>query len=777
MKKTHIFVLAGLAALATSSATVVATKTNIGGSSSSFGVNDNVSNTGEEINPTPSNDEGSKESSPANSNPNELAKYTVTFDFNGGTCGDQSTLIFTEVVPTTYFYYLKQKITGTIVPPAPSEYRTLAGYSLSPNDSTNLIRDTYVIRDNNLTFYAQYGVKPNTQSTVNWYDPGQFHEGTATLISSEKYFIGETPVFKDQYPIHSGYTFDSWTPAIAPITEAGQTIEYTAVYTNSKAYTVTLDYNNPTQNIHEQKVADGGFAVEPQVTYLGHNIKQWNIFDGGTGTFTFNTPITGNIKIRAEWQPDTCNITYVANGGTITASTTTAPYGGTIESAPTLDDRGGYDKTQVTWWTTDTFNTGTQFTFGAEGTGTEVTGDLTLFAKWPNIKTSDYSFYDGDTPIATIPTQTVKYGERVQRPANPTKDGYNFSGWYKDAGFQTSFDFDATATCEEETVKVYAKFTAVTHRVTLNPNGGTITGQDVYTVSHGATIETAPVVTNGDYAQPTWYTTPNFETDTEFDFGAEGTGTSVTQDLTLYAKYSDIKAGDSFVDDSWKIFTNEIKNKTFEEIITDSAYKDDYEAQGNTFVGLTRSLDVADDTGYTTTYTVTVVDEHPDAGEFDTKFNFMFTFGSSATGTLCDFDRADNNYFYSDLKLRMDQTACCIDPVLQKGSGLTRDMRDCYDPTPGEYTPLKQYPFILFAPSSTEIFGTPSGDAAPIEGTQFKLFQNADTTTIASLLGNTWLRTPNLGTEGTAYYVDADGNRAFDSITAKKRVCAVFGIR
>ena len=42
-----------------------------------------------------------------------------------------------------------------------------------------------------------------------------------------------------------------------------------------------------------------------------------------------------------------------------------------------------------------------------------------------------------------VPSQTVSYGEKVQRPDNPIREGYHLVGWYSDIDLQTPWDFEA----------------------------------------------------------------------------------------------------------------------------------------------------------------------------------------------------------------------------------------------------------------------------------------------------------------------------------------------
>ncbi len=61
---------------------------------------------------------------------------------------------------------------------------------------------------------------------------------------------------------------------------------------------------------------------------------------------------------------------------------------------------------------------------------------------------------DGGTAIAD---QTVRVGAKAEKPADPTKSGYTFAGWYKEDTFTTVFDFDDAITAD---TTVYAKFSA-----------------------------------------------------------------------------------------------------------------------------------------------------------------------------------------------------------------------------------------------------------------------------------------------------------------------------
>lgn len=71
-----------------------------------------------------------------------------------------------------------------------------------------------------------------------------------------------------------------------------------------------------------------------------------------------------------------------------------------------------------------------------------------------------------------VPDQTVHYGDTVQKPADPTREGYQFKGWYRDLNQTALWNFETDTVSGNMTL--YAGWTKTTPAQT--GNGGVKTG-------------------------------------------------------------------------------------------------------------------------------------------------------------------------------------------------------------------------------------------------------------------------------------------------------------
>lgn len=83
---------------------------------------------------------------------------------------------------------------------------------------------------------------------------------------------------------------------------------------------------------------------------------------------------------------------------------------------------------------------------------TSITDDLTLYAKFSPLSTTITFDTDGGTSVDDI---VMLPGEAVSAPADPTKEGYTFDGWYSDQAFMNAYTF---TNMPSEDITLYAKF-------------------------------------------------------------------------------------------------------------------------------------------------------------------------------------------------------------------------------------------------------------------------------------------------------------------------------
>lgn len=159
---------------------------------------------------------------------------------------------------------------------------------------------------------------------------------------------------------------------------------------------------------------------------------------------------------------------------------------------------------------------------------TPITDNVTLYAKWTKICTVSFETNGG----GTIESQQVAEGNPAAKPTDPTRSGYQFSGWFTDETCETEYTFDTAVT---DTMTLYAKWAEI-FTVSFETNdGGTIESQQV-AEGNSAAKPTDP--TKAGYRFSGWFTDEACETEYAFD-------TAVTGPLTLYAKWTKISSGSS----------------------------------------------------------------------------------------------------------------------------------------------------------------------------------------------------------------------------------------
>ena len=273
-------------------------------------------------------------------------------------------------------------------------------------------------------------------------------------------------VTKPTDPTKTGYVFDGWY-----YSHCGQQIDWN-FSTNTVNEDITLcarwtELNKVTFDseggtpVSPQFIADGGKVTKPtDPTKAGFAFDGWYYKQGFQKIdwdFSTNT-VTDNITLYARWI-EQHTVTFDSKGGS-SVDSQTVPDGGKV-TKPANPSKEGY--VFDCWLFKISKNTYQPWNFDQY----PVKGDITLYARWIEVHTVAFDSQGG----SPVDSQTVSHGGKVIKPANPTKTGYTFVGWYyNDCGKQKvwKFGFDKV----DRNLTLIAKWTANGYIVKYNINGG-----------------------------------------------------------------------------------------------------------------------------------------------------------------------------------------------------------------------------------------------------------------------------------------------------------------
>jgi len=169
-------------------------------------------------------------------------------------------------------------------------------------------------------------------------------------------------------------------------------------------------------------------------------------------------------------------LTFNSQGGSSVAAITTKS--GFAIAAPTVPTRSGY--TFVGWYTAATG--GTQVTFP-----TTITANTTIYARWSSGATT-YSVIFNSQGGSAVATQTVTSGAKATTPSPPTRSGYIFGGWYREATCINAWVFATDIVTSN--ITLYAKWSSTTilYNVTIPSVTGiaTLPASGTRTVANGS---------------------------------------------------------------------------------------------------------------------------------------------------------------------------------------------------------------------------------------------------------------------------------------------------
>lgn len=337
-------------------------------------------------------------------------EYTITYNAGEGTQTGSGTTEFTVESDTL------------VLPGAEREHYDFVGWYDGNNPVT---ADGFVFPPRDLTLTARYTPHEYVLTYDLNYDGAADETDTFTLLDYETFALKDAPDVMRP----GDWYFDGWYTSADggdPVTSISALTDTTVYAHWTEGFTVTFTADGET--VSTVRVRSGAQVSEPaDPQKSGHTFGGWTL-DGQS--YDFAAAVTGNITLTAVFTPIEYTVTFVIDG---TETEVKAAYGTLLSAvtAPAIPDKTGYTDTPPVW------------SLPGE---TVIEGDLTVTAVY-TADTYTITFDSaGGSPVDAV---TVRYGEFITAPAEPTREGYVFVGWYLDGAvytFGSTADEDLTLT-------------------------------------------------------------------------------------------------------------------------------------------------------------------------------------------------------------------------------------------------------------------------------------------------------------------------------------------
>ena len=386
----------------------------------------------------------------------------------------------------------------------------------------------------NVTYVAQFTSAPNSY-TIVW------KNGDTTLETDENVTYGSTPSYDGATPTKAAtaqysYTFSGWTPQISSVTGS---VTYQAQFTETlRTYAVTFYSEDGATVLDTVTVEYGSNAVYSKSTPVknataGHTyvFEKWVTARGGSVADDL-TNVIGDRSVYASFKEfvRTVTVYIVSNNtdyGAVSVSTlNNVPFGSTITvNGNTVTING-----QTVTANANTATAQYTYTFATWTTDANVGNDTIITANFSrSVNSYTVTWKNGDDTLET--DENVAYGTTpVYNGAQPTKESdneniYTFSGWSPAISSVTgniTYVAQFTTTANKHTVVFY------------DDDGVTEIGRVV--VGHGETaiypndLPTKESTAEITYTFEKWVTAKDGATEASF--------TNITEDKSVYAKYS-----------------------------------------------------------------------------------------------------------------------------------------------------------------------------------------------------------------------------------------------
>jgi len=461
--------------------------------------------------------------------------YTITYVLNGGINNPEN--------PSTYTKGTRVEFKN----PSREGYQ-FDGWYVNADFITKITAISEHSEGGNKTLYAKWTkietpieTETETETAETYTITYVLNGGINNPENPATYAKGTRVEFKN--PSRDGYQFDGWyldevftsnrkITAISEHSNGGDRTLYakwTKIETpveeiSEESYTITYVLNGGTNNSENPATYVKGTRVEfKDPTREGYQFDGWYVNENfATKITALSVNSSGDKTIYAKWtESETYAITYVLNGGTNNPENPATYTEGTEVwfKDPTKE---GY---QFDGWYLDA-----NFMTRVKAFSKNSSGDKTIYAKWIETYTITYVLNGGinnpENPSAYVQGTRVEFKD-------PTREGYQFDGWYLDEKFTENQKVRALSEYSSGDKTIYAKWTeSETYTITYVLNGGTNNSENPATYTQGTRVEFKDPTREG-YQFGGWYLDEKFTENQKVRALSENS----SGDKTIYAKW------------------------------------------------------------------------------------------------------------------------------------------------------------------------------------------------------------------------------------------------
>ena len=418
--------------------------------------------------------------------------YTVTFDKQGGTTPAPATI--TVSFDSTY---------GTLATTSRDGY-TFSGWYTQASGGDKVESVTTVSTSADHTLYAQWTAKTYTVTFDK--QGGSAPDPTSKDVTYDSAY-GTLPTTS-----RTGYTFAGWYTAAS----GGDKVESTTTVSTSSnhtlyakwtadTYTVTFDKQGGTTPAPETKTVtyDGTYGNLATTSRDGYTFSGWYTqASGGDKVESVTTVSTSaDHTLYAQWTAKTYTVTFNEQGGSAPNPSSKQVTFGSAYGSFATSSRVGYT---LAGWYHSSIGSSSLFT---ESSLVALAENHTLLAHWDAITYDLTYMINGGTNSQDNPAHYSIESETITLAA-PTRDGYDFVGWYAEDTFSTVETTIPKGSRGDKTL--YAKWTVAIYSVSYELNSGTNDSGNPtsYTILDSTIALLNP--TRSHYTFGGWYTTSGF---------------------------------------------------------------------------------------------------------------------------------------------------------------------------------------------------------------------------------------------------------------------------